>query len=458
MFTQVALAMMAAAIIGPAFPHPSWLIKFGRPLILSLFLLLSLGTYLKKVLQFIPVPGLTLDILSILGFSWVFLHSPAPWPFSAGVTGHVAVSYGCGIVADDLIINTERDSWLARGASLANDDVYRLAQFSMDQIPRVTSAVSAGHERPWCFVSSQIRNALLRKFDNWPPGASAWLKAFTLGANTKTDLVTERAFRNLNLLHVVVLSGSHISVIASTVLLLFRLLPLILYSLRIISASQWPLIWNATAVIALVVIIFFSLAVGLGQSVQRAMIAFFVLTIGPTLWGHRRGLERLGLIFVLQAAFFPVNLGSLSMFLTWTGTLILAGLSTSRFRKKPSDIFAEILLIQLAFSIISGFVFGRIAIIGFIVNVVLVPLFSICLPFNFLLLIPGSQRLGGSFIVEAQMMLLDVVRRASKWQGQLPFTLLNLPMDLTTQGIWGRLTVTTILVGLSAQIINREKY
>ena len=457
MSSLVVLAMMAAATVGPYLPHPAWFVHIGCQLIIAVFIILCFGSILKTVLGIPRGLSLTRNNGLILAFLWVFLHSPPPWPMTIGIMGTVLDSSGCGLVSDDLLVEAGGNIWQARGESQVGDDVVRSSRPTLDLIPRVDTVVGSDHSSPWCSLSALIRQALLLRFDVWSPGAAIWLKAFTLGANAKIDGVTETAFRNLNLLHVVVLSGSHVSILAAAILFLLRLVPLCLYSTRIMTMRVWPIVWHASALLSLVVVFFFCLSVGLGQSVQRAMLGFAFMVTGPLLWGARRGLERLTLVFAIQAIIFPINLCSLSMFLTWTGTLVLSALTTSHFRRHWIETVREALLIQLVFSLVSALTFGRIAILGFVANVLLLPAFSLCLPLNFFLLMQGQQTYLGKILVNAQMHLLDFVRRLSMIQGRVPILNLRLPAYLTIQSILGRLIAVILIAALTNRLIERRK-
>lgn len=348
---------------------------------------------------------------------WTLIHNQKTWDL--GATGTIIRANGCGFVADDVLVKSMGIIGVAKGRGIEGDEVRRVTTFANTDsrfvVENPLASTSFG-----CYFAGSLRSRLLKRLSEWPAGRREWLQSFMLGADMQLDGLTLASLRRLGLLHIVVLSGSHVAIISIFTLLLLRFVPLALYSLRIVDVRVWRLVWTITGFLCLIAMLLFSLTVGAPQSVQRAVVLFVVLQLSDLVWIRKPIGEVLLLVWLVQAMIFPVHILSLSMFLSWSGSLILSGVAQSHFRRSFFEVFREKILIQSLFALSSCIVFGSIGIVSIFANLLFAPIFSLVLPLNFLLLFSYPNAWITVFLVDLQMKLLALVRAVDLWQLNRP--------------------------------------
>lgn len=355
---------------------------------------------------------------------WTLVHNPEPW--SEGTHGTIVHTNGCGFIADDLLIevNKSRQIARARGRGLAGDRVQR-AVIPLTTEPAVVIENAVSQVSRICHYAGIARRYSLRSLSTWPAGRREWLQSFVLGADMHLDSVTLRALRRLGLLHIVVLSGSHIAVLAMFILFGLRFLPLLSFSLRLVTMRTWPFIWSFTAGLCTLAIVAFAFVVGAPQSVQRAMVLFLLIQLSDLFWIRRPIGDVLLAVWLLQSILFPVHILSLTMFLSWSGSLILSGVLKSHFRKSWLAVLREKIFIQGLFGFVSLMVFGSLSFGSILANLLFGPFFSLALPINFVLLFGAPQSRISEIFVEWQMKSLGYVRQMDVWQLDHPWMMVS---------------------------------
>lgn len=387
---------------------------------------------------------------------WTVIHNPPPW--MSEVDGFVVHANGCGFIADDLLIESEPSGHIrrARGRGLPGDTVVRQPAVLVADPVAIVRNPAAGTS--WiCHYAGRLRTHLLKVLNHWPHGRREWLQSFLLGADMHLDAVTTNALRRLGLLHIVVLSGSHIAVLSLFVLMTLRFVPLLLFSARILTMRFWPWIWTSTAVICILIVAVFSYTVGAPQSVQRAMVLCMVLQISDLFWIRKPiGILLLG-VWLLQAVLFPVHILSMSMFLSWSGSLILSGILRSHFRKSWIAIFRERLLIQCIFAMLSLVVFGSLGLGSILANLMFGPLFSVLLPADLIVLFGAPNSVIAHILVEFQMKVLQFIRDMDVWQLDHPWMMFSLKNWLPKDSPWLKALQGLFLMGLIGRVYVRTR-
>jgi len=242
--------------------------------------------------------------------------------------------------------------------------------------------------------------------------------------------------------------------ISSLLLHVQRFIPTILYAIRIITMRSVSLLWVYTSVLATGFSVIFALAAGLSQSMQRALFMLLMLNFGPflnrTISISRR--NRLVATWLLQCLFFPVHLYSLSNLLTWSGSLILQGMRTSRFRKSFLWSLAQDIKIQSLFSALSFIVFGELGLLSIVANLLLVPIFSGALGLAVISLFFDPDEFVGKIALWIQMSLLSWIRDLSAWQSEHPWLTLRCPPSLRTDAPVGQLVLAALLGAVAYRI------
>ncbi|MCX6126798.1 MAG: ComEC/Rec2 family competence protein [Proteobacteria bacterium] len=389
---------------------------------------------------------------------WVCLHSPRPWDQEGKNQGLTVSSNGCGLITDDLLVSIGGKIWLHRGRATKGDVVsVGGGRRSYGNIPPAMVIAPSPHSTVICGVASNIRKQLMDSFAIWPQGQREWLQSFVLGADSKVDEVTLGALRKLGLLHIVVLSGGHLTVLSNLFLLFFRFAPLIFFSMRMITMKTWTIYWRLTSFFGVAAIILFSFAAGLSQSIQRALLLFILLQIVETFLGAHTRWVRIRLAWVLQCLLFPIHLFSLTNLLTWTGSLILNAHITSRFRKSMWFALKQDVVIQLSFAVASVLVFGQIGVFSIAANILMAPLFSAALWLNFGLFFFGYGTGFAKFAIDFQMLLLAVARRLSSTQMEYSGLTVYCPKMFSISTPIGQACIACLILFLIWRIYRRDE-
>lgn len=387
---------------------------------------------------------------------WTLIHNPEPW--NSGRQGRVLHANGCGFIVDDLLIEVSGSQQIvrARGRGLAGD-VVELAKLPLATEPVVVVRNAVSQVSHTCNYAGVARSYLLQHLSAWPSGRREWLQSFILGADMHLDGVTLRALRRLGLLHIVVLSGSHIAVLAMFVLLGLRFLPVLGFSLRVITMRTWPFIWSITAGVCVIAIVAFSFIVGAPQSVQRSMVLFLIMQISDLFWIRKPIGEVLLAVWLFQSILFPVHILSLTMFLSWSGSLILSGVLKSHFRKSWFAILREKIFIQGLFALGSLMVFGSLGLGSIAANLLFGPLFSLALPVNFILLFGAPHTPVSEAFVAWQMTILGYVRRMDAWQLDHPWMMMSFGKWFREHGLFFTALQILFLALLMGRVYMRTK-
>lgn len=395
-------------------------------------------------------------LLSIWVFVWIAVHSPQNWN-EPGQVGRVIRSNGCGLIQDDILVSAGGSTWVARSKALLGDEVIAGRAMPNSPFPPAALVLAPTQETSaLCSFASSLRSSLMERLEVWGVGQREWLQSFVLGADSKIDSVTLSSLRKLGLLHIVVLSGGHLVVISAFVLFALRLFPMILYVFRILTMRTWPVVWMLSIVTSVMAVTAFSLAVGLSQSVQRALFMFVLLQLGPMIFGVTSKWTQIRVAWVLQCLLFPVHIFSMSTLLTWFGSLILSAGMTSRYRRSIWFSLRQDVYIQAAFAILSLVIFGRLGLLSIFANLVFGPIFSVFLVGNLGLFWLDHRSFISTSIVSLQMWTLDVVRRLAAFQQEYPFLTIRCPDFLNVAEPSGKMVLFAALVVLVSKVKRRE--
>lgn len=438
------LGNIIGALLGPLVNQSAGIFEFGKNAAFILFVLG--GVWTRGRIWLWPLAMMT----------WIFVYNPGPW--TLGSDGDVIHANGCGFVNDDLLVRSFGRVQRARGRSLEGDLVRKeQSSFGASMDPVVRVQVPVPTTSIICRYAGRFRQDLLSRLSHWPSGRREWLQSFILGADMRLDALTTSALRRLGLLHIVVLSGSHLAVLSMFSLIALRFLPLILLNIGVLTMRTWPTVWTMTALMSLAGLVVFSFIVGLPQSVQRAMILCLALQLSDLFWIRKSAAEVLVGVWLLQTTLFPVHILSLSMFLSWSGSLILSGFLTSSFRKSWFALIQERIFIQTIFAIGSFLIFGSIGIASIFANIVFAPLFSLALPADIFVLFAKPSSVLAHILVESQMALLKLVRKLDDWQFDHPWLMYTLDTKFQNIHLMMRIAQTGFFLILLIRVYNRTE-
>lgn len=258
----------------------------------------------------------------------------------------------------------------------------------------------------------------------WHPVWGPWALGLLGGKMDASNRNMSNLYRQLGLLHVLVISGSHFAYLARFVGFLGGLPVRSLYAVRALTFRSWLTLDILIQLSGLIVLTFYALMVGFSPPCQRAFIWIVLSGFVPYFLGPWSSTSHLLLaVASAQAFLFPLNFLSLSNVLSWSTAAVLAIFPRSGWW--PS------LPRELAMSLIGLTYFGIFSPIGLLLNPLLEHAWGPVLLLAFL----GALDLGGSR--NAVNWCLDILHAglesAAAWQQQLwgaPYLAWVQPFDL----------------------------
>lgn len=443
------LGFFAGVILGDLTGVESWIyhvIKITVPVGFSLIFIAYL--WLKR--RYLPS-----GFCAVAAFFWGLVHNPPPVPLGEQI-GQIIWTSGCSLQDDDLLVEVNGWVYRAKGRGTVDTRVAlhgkNLTPFVLDdwRQPLLRSRSS------WCQIGILIRSQLHARIKTLEPDVAGWLRAFVLGEQFSVAPVILEAFRAVGLLHLLVLSGGHLSVIATVVLVALRLPWHIFYMRGQLPALQWLRVTSFSQPLTLLVLFIYCAATGFSQSMQRAALCFGVSMIPPMLGLSMPAQSRILLAIILQAIFFPTNFLSFSMLMSWCGVLLLTAFVESTFLKSYWAILIDTVLVQAAFFIFSLLFFGQVGILAIPANLIFQLIFSILLPFDLIALALPPMVSNGLMSV-INRLVLGWIERLAVIQDALPLPVITVPQSMTVTHPGGRVLLPILLVGLFVMIGCRQK-
>ncbi len=442
MLIAAAIGILWGAVIGPqillspsTFVFLSWLLPAAG----MLTVLAAAGFGRVKITA-------TVGILFILpmAIGWGAIHSP-PLFLSKNTTATVLWSRGCGYIADDILVDAGNQIFTAHGTATVNDYVVLAQNFYILGAPNVIATGVNGELGPWCALGEALRRAAQVRIMRFPVDVAGWLRGFVIGDKSSLEHRMINDFRDLGILHVLILSGGHLAVAAALFLGLVRIFMLAPYVARKITIKTWYKYWLISSLLSVIALFAFCLMVGFSQSVQRAFFAVFVASLMSMLGFARSAKSRILSTFILQAIFFPVNLLSLSMLLSWSGSLLLMGFFESTYLKGILWSLLQVFKIQLLFFGTSLIFFGSVGVLSPLVNLLGQFVFGLLLPVNILAIVVSSSGLD-QLIVLVNRKVLEFVVDFSVYQSELPISFITIPENFTMSAPAGRCLMFVLMM------------
>lgn len=177
-------------------------------------------------------------------------------------------------------------------------------------------------------------------------------------------------------------------------------------------------------VLSVMFILFYSVSVGMPQSVQRASFIFSFHRLIPLVWPNPSKVNSLLFILIFQTMIFPIGFFTVSTLLSWLSYLIVLDMCSVSAGK---ELIKKVLINQCWLMCLIGAFFGKLSIIGVFINILLVPVFSFiyCAAFFliFFKMLPGF--LVGC-LVALQHAFLDVIVFFGRISVQFSFLFIDL--------------------------------
>ena len=222
-------------------------------------------------------------------------------------------------------------------------------------------------------LSFKVRNNIETKIDNFfNEPVSSVLKSMVTGNKALLDKDIKEDFVNTGLIHILVISGLHIGFCAAIFMFCFRL-----FGLKL----------NYVYILTIPTLFFYVLLTGANPPAIRAAIMFSCLLV--TLMLNREPLiyNALALSALIILIFNPQSLFTASFQLSFLATLGILylypkfskcfGIIKNKYINFVWDIVCVTLSAQIALIPLLVFYFGKISVISFVLNLIIVPIIPI---------------------------------------------------------------------------------
>ncbi|MCL2722187.1 MAG: ComEC/Rec2 family competence protein [Treponema sp.] len=232
--------------------------------------------------------------------------------------------------------------------------------FSADSLHVIKPASSIERMR------TGIRSNLINRFKDETWGGLAL--ALLLGVRDNLDSDFTVSYRNAGLSYILALSGMHLAILTALIAFLLKK----------------PLGIKASLIIGAVIIILYCFLVGPMPSLNRAALMYILGVIAILFALPKKAISILSLSFLIQIIFTPAAGNSLSFILSYLallGILLIGKALFSVLKGKIPDFILQPLAISfgafVATSAVCSYTFGKIAPIGIIAGLAIVPLTAV---------------------------------------------------------------------------------
>jgi len=295
---------------------------------------------------------------------------------------------------------------------------------------REIELIGKNKTNPFIAAAFYLRERLIGFYEtHLPPNLSSLIIGITLGIKDNIPGETMKAVKNGGVAHALAVSGLHTGVI-------YAALELIL--------SRLGLSGKLSFIIESIVIIFYSFMAGFSPSVIRAAIMIMVFMLSKVVGRQNDPVNSLCFSAVILLLFNPLTLFSVSFQLSYAAVIgiILFYAPLKRLLEPLSKYLRESVAVMVSAQLVVGpvlaYYFYNISIIGFVTNLLVVPLVSLVLIGGLLSGITGLifEPLGALF-VKIPGFLLQIIERIVLISSKLPFATIIIPaMPIISFGLY----------------------
>lgn len=310
-------------------------------------------------------------------------------------------------------------------------------------------AITPGTHKPPMYYALKLRQEMIRNTEaNLPSGEAGVVSAIVLGDRSGLDPADYGNFKASGVIHMVAVSGMHMSVLSGFVFLLLR-------KLRAPKA--------AVSCVSSLFAIGFMMLTGFSPSVVRAGIMCIILYMSYWFWRGADSFNSLciaGTVLVLWNPFFSLDLRFLLSFFATLGVVVMPRyLERTFFARRDGDTLlkrsfksagrAFTMTICATFPIlpIIAVIFGGLSIISPVANLVIGPVCSILMPVGLLAGLLSATPLAAPFYLAAGL-LARVMRFLAAFFGNLPFSTLSMDYQFVPVCIAALLFLAGVVVAM----------
>lgn len=222
-----------------------------------------------------------------------------------------------------------------------------------------------------------VRAFFAERMESLTPFYRSWLAGLVLGESAALPPDVRDAFKRTGLYHLLVVSGLHVSLMALLLAALLRAPIQASYALRLVSPGRWRHIAAALDVLAGAAALLYLAVTGSSAAAQRSALLFAVWQGSSVFAGPLSTPRRLLIAGATQILLFPVGFLGEATLMSWAAYLLVlkpAAPDAHGLAEIRADLISAF-KIQGALTLLVTVVFGQLAWIGLVANLVLIPAF-----------------------------------------------------------------------------------
>ena len=258
---------------------------------------------------------------------------------------------------------------------------------------------------------STIRQHIQNRIQTYPPKLQGWLYAIIFGDKSKLSVNFKNIFKHSGAYHILVVSGLHISIIAYFIYYLIKLIPHALYIIKILKPTTWIRLHLIIKIISIICTLIYCALTGFNPPAQRAFIIFTINQLSVLTFNKLPLYNKILIAISIQTLLFPSMFICESTLMSWLAYIFIVHLGIM-YNSKNITVYVKILQLfytQFKMLLLVMITLGTFTPLGFITNIIFVPLFpSILISAVILILIPQNFSVIINTIIHIQSLYMDL--------------------------------------------------
>ncbi|MCA1063471.1 DNA internalization-related competence protein ComEC/Rec2 [Rossellomorea aquimaris] len=262
----------------------------------------------------------------------------------------------------------------------------------------------------WKHTLIHLRFNGLKKIEReFPPSTAGVTQALIFGETGMISEETMKAFRELGVVHLLAISGLHVGLIFT----------ILYYFLLRIGITKEAVTW-----IAIGFLLSYIILTGASPSVIRASSMLIVILLSRKVASHLRVIDSFAIVLLLCIVFEPFSVFNVGFQLSFmvSFSLVVSSAAIAKTTSSMAQLWKVTLVAQLSSFPIIIYHFYEFSVIGFVTNLLYVPLFSfIVLPLSiFVFFIYSIEPVEWLMLVYTE--LLDGIQWISTFTASFPYS------------------------------------
>lgn len=221
-----------------------------------------------------------------------------------------------------------------------------------------------------------MRRAVIAFIRRVSPVHEQFLVSVIMGEKTTLDFETEDSFRRLGIFHLLVVSGSHVTLLAGFVNGFSLAMINLLGSLRLLNPDRFLQARQGVVLLTLLLTLLYCCMTGFSAAAQRAFFVFCLHCVVTKIVPFKmEPVRRIFILMSLQSLWFPQDFFTGGNLLSWMAYLMILAFP-ARSQAGVWRSVVEAFMPQICISLIVLALFGEFSLIGIFANFLVIPLFS----------------------------------------------------------------------------------